>query len=57
MPIGQVFLTIEAPPGLPAVTTPLWRKDGTKTAEKVYGLQEIKPSKDWTLEEIMTWQS
>jgi len=57
MPIGQVFLTIEAPPGVPAATTPLWRKDGTKTAEKVYGLQEIKPSKDWTLEEIMTWHS
>jgi hypothetical protein len=57
MPIGQVFLTTEAPPVLPAATTPLWRKDGTKTAEKVYSLQEIEPRKDWTLEEIMTWHS
>jgi hypothetical protein len=57
MPIGQVFLKTEAPPVLPAATTPLWRKDGTKTAEKVYGLQAIEPRKDWTLEEIMTWHS
>ena len=57
MPLGQVFITTQVPPVLPTATTPLWRKDGTKTAEQIYELQVMQPSKVWTLEEIMTWHS
>jgi hypothetical protein len=55
MPIGQVFLTPQVPMVLPAATTPLWRKDGTDTAEKIYALQEENPNKIWSLEEIKSW--
>ena len=57
MPLGQVFITTQVAPVLPSATTPLWRKDGTTTAEKIYKLQEMQPNKVWTLEEIMTWHS
>jgi hypothetical protein len=55
MPIGQVFLTTQVPLVLPPAKTPLWRKDGTDVAEKVYTLQEENPNKTWSLEEIKSW--
>ena len=55
MPIGQVFLTTQVPLVLPSAKTPLWRKDGTDVAEKIYTLQEENPNKIWSLEEIKSW--
>jgi hypothetical protein len=57
MPEGQTFLSLTKPPVLPSVTTPLWRKDGTDTCEKVFELQTKDPKKEWNLEEIMTWHT
>jgi len=57
MPEGQTFIPLTKPPVLPAVTTPLWRKDGTDTCEKVFALQTTDPTKEWKLEEIMTWHT
>lgn len=57
MPEGQVFISLGTPPVLPAATTPIWRKDGTDTGEKVFALQATDPSKEWKLEEIMTWHT
>jgi hypothetical protein len=55
MPMGQVFLSTQTPLVLPAAKTPLWRKDGTDVAEKIYALQEENPNKTWSLEEIKSW--
>lgn len=57
MPEGQTFISLTKPPKLPTVTTPLWRKDGTETSEKVFALQTTDPRKEWKLEEIMTWHT
>ena len=57
MPKGQTFISLTKPPELPTVTTPLWRKDGTETSEKVFALQTTDPKKEWKLEEIMTWHT
>lgn len=57
MPEGQTFISLTKPPVLPIVTTPLWRKDGTDTSEKVFALQTTDPRKEWKLEEIMTWHT
>lgn len=57
MPEGQTFISLTKPPVLPTVTTPLWRKDGSDTCEKVFALQTTDPRKEWKLEEIMTWHT
>jgi len=57
MPEGQTFIALTKPPVLPSATTPLWRKDGTDTCEKVFAMQKTDPTKEWKLEEIMTWHT
>lgn len=55
MPLGQIFLSSQALPELPPAESPLWRKDGTDMADRIYALQKEYPNKIWSLEEIKSW--
>lgn len=56
MPVGHP-IHLDRPDPLPATagSPPMWRSDGTETAEQVRNMQSADPDRVWTIEEIRSW--